>query len=77
MRPHSSYTRSQTFVLLSGFPNHCNGAEGTLNSGDFLQIRTRSSGKRGPGARPSTHPTLETNKHVLQTIFCTNDFLLI
>ena len=32
---------------LSGFLNHCNGAEGTLDFGDLLQIRTRLSGKGG------------------------------
>ena len=47
---------------MSGFLNHCNDAEGTLDSGDLLQIRTRPSGKGGTWASPSTHPTYETNK---------------
>ena len=44
-----------------GFLNHCNGAEGTLDSGDFLQIQVRQA-KGVPGLA-----TLETNK---QTNMC-------
>ena len=67
MRPHSSYTGSQTFVLLSGFPNHCNGAEGIHDYGDLYKyghVRQAKggTGAGGTGASPGTHPTLETNK---------------
>ena len=46
-------------LLLSGFLNHCNGAEGIHNFGDFCKYR---QAKGGTGASPSTRPTLETNK---------------
>ena len=49
-------------LYLSGFLNHCNGAEGTLDSGDLLQVQARSSGKGGTRVNPGTHCTLETNK---------------
>jgi hypothetical protein len=62
---------------LSGFLKHCNGAEGTLNSGDLLQIQTRSSGKGGKRRKPSTHPTLETNKSTHCLTVCLIFFNLI
>ena len=41
-----------------------NGAEVTLHSGDLLQIRTRLSGKGGPGQAPVPIPPLkQTNKN--------------
>ena len=55
---------------MSGFLNHCNGAEGTLDSGDLLQIQTRLSGKEG---NPDTHPTLETNKQTKLPEFLKKD----
>ena len=39
------------------FLKHCNGAEGTLDSGDF-SANTDTFVRQSPG----THPTLETNK---------------
>ena len=50
-----------TAAILSKFLNHYNGAEGTLDSGDFLQIQVRQA-KGVPGLA-----TLETNK---QTNMC-------
>ena len=41
---------------LSGFPNHCNGAEGIHDFGDLCKYGHVRQ------ASPGTHPTLETNK---------------
>ena len=43
--------------------SHCNGAEGTHDFGDLLQIQAHSSGRRRNHASTGTHSTLETNKH--------------
>ena len=69
MRPYSSYNGSQTFVLLSGFPNHCNGAEGIHNFRNLCKYGHIRQAKGGTRASPGTHPTLETNKqHQLDPI---------
>ena len=47
---------------LSGFLNHCNGAEGIHNFGDLCKYRHIRQAKGGTRASLSTHPTLETNK---------------
>ena len=53
-------THEITLQPLSGFLNHCNGAEGTHDFGDLLQIRTHSSGKGGePGQAPVPIPPLK------------------
>ena len=49
-------------TIMARLLNHCNGAEGTLDFGDLLQIRTCLSGKGGNQGKPGTHPTFETNK---------------
>ena len=46
---------------LSGFPNHCNGAEGVHDFGDLCKYGHARQAKGGTGASPGTHPTLETN----------------
>jgi hypothetical protein len=46
---------------LSGFPNHCNGAEGIHNFGDLCKYGHIRHRRGGPGASPSNHPTLETS----------------
>ena len=43
-------------------------AEATLESGDFLQIWTCSSGKGGTGTSSGIHPTLEPNKQTRKII---------
>ena len=47
---------------LSGFPNHCNGAEGIHNFGDPCKYEHVLQAKGGTVANLGTHPTLETNK---------------
>ena len=42
------------------------GAEGTHDFRDLLQIPTHLPGKGGTGGNPSTHVTLETNKQCRQ-----------
>ena len=46
-------------MVLSGFPNHSNGAEEIHDFGDICKY-TQAKGELG---KPGTHPTLETNKH--------------
>ena len=46
-------------MVLSGFPNHSNGAEEIHDFGDICKY-TQAKEELG---KPGTHPTLETNKH--------------
>ena len=48
--------------VLSGFLNHCNGAEGIHDFGDLCKYGQVRQAKGGTGASPGSHPTLETNK---------------
>ena len=52
--------------MLSGFLNHCKGAEGTHNFGDLLQIRTCLSGKGGTGASLVPIPPLKQTKNQMK-----------
>ena len=59
-------------ALLSGFLNHCNGAEGTLDSGDLLQIQTLLSGKGGNRGKPdpgTIPPMKQANKWGAEELF--------
>ena len=51
-------------IILSGFPNHYNGAEGIHDFGDFCKYGHVRQAKGGTRANPGTHPTLETNKRI-------------
>ena len=56
--------------FLSGFPNHCNGAEGIDDFGDLCKYghvrQAKGGGNRGKPWYP--HPTLETNKQTLSLV---------